>query len=260
MTPPSRGPCLLLLSIHSESTLARLVSSSLLSHLRTEPWATSLFAVVHSSPFVIRRSLAFKQMLSELPPCAHLSLPDGEEVHLQVHVASSLMHERVRGVAPFFFPPLVSTGGELRGVASNGESNGESNGIESNGIESNGIESSGIESSDMQSHDIQSTPTRPNASISVIVEIASFCNMPDASIGHHIHSEENGADRDAADASAGIPSVDGRRTEWLMPIRMTRSHQTAIRVLSGDADGSSGIAALLGNGIRASQQISKRWR
>ena len=109
MTPLSRGPCLLLLSIHSASTLTSLLSTPLLSQLRSEPWATHLLAVVHSSPFSLRRSLAFKQILTQLPRCFHLSLPDGDETHLQVHLASSLMHDHVREVAPALFPPLVAT-------------------------------------------------------------------------------------------------------------------------------------------------------
>ena len=105
MTPPTRGPCVLILSIHSESILSQSMQSRLFSTIGKE---ITLQFILHSSPFSLRSYPLYEQILSTFSQFLHYSLPDAETNRIQVHEASSLIHTRVSTLFPSLFPPLIN--------------------------------------------------------------------------------------------------------------------------------------------------------
>ena len=105
MTPPTRGPCAFILSIHSELILTQSVQSRLFDTIVKE---TTLQLILHSSPFSLRSHPLYKQILSTLSSCQHYSLPDAELNRIQVHEASSFIHTHVSTLFPSLFPSLIT--------------------------------------------------------------------------------------------------------------------------------------------------------
>lgn len=105
MTPATRGPCALILSIHSESILSQSTQSRLFATLSKE---TTLKVILHSSPFSLRSYPLYRHITSAFSECLHFSLPDAECNQIQVHEASSIIHSRMSILTPSLFPPLVT--------------------------------------------------------------------------------------------------------------------------------------------------------
>lgn len=118
MTPATRGPCLLLLSLHSSSSIDALRGSQLERKLCEEPISSSLLGILHSSPYSLRSSpsyLAFLQCIQQAMSTrsiAQLTFPDMSCFPLSVNESSSALHRHMHNITPTLFADLIAVNGK----------------------------------------------------------------------------------------------------------------------------------------------------
>ena len=114
MAPATRGPCLLLLSLHSSSSVEALRGSQLERKLCEEPIASSLLGIIHSSPYSLRSLPSYIAFLQNVQQAistrsiAQLTLPDMSSVPLSVNESSSALHRHMHSITPPLFADLVA--------------------------------------------------------------------------------------------------------------------------------------------------------
>ena len=117
MTSVTRGPCLLLLSLHSINSVNALKESRLEHTLCEKPISSSLLGIIHSSPYSLRSSpsyLAFLQSIQQAMPTrsiAQLTFPDMSCFPLSVNESSSILHRHIRNITPTLFANLIAVNG-----------------------------------------------------------------------------------------------------------------------------------------------------
>ena len=118
MTPATRGPCLLLLSLHSSSSIDALRGSRLEQQLCKEPIASSLLGILHSSPYSLRSSPSYMAFLHCIQQAmstrsiAQLTFPDMSYFPLSVNESSSALHRHMHNITPTLLADLVAVDGK----------------------------------------------------------------------------------------------------------------------------------------------------